>query len=89
MGMMLGDVSGASSEFKVFKAVVVLDAVAVVNVVVGSESASKMAFHDDTMFKHVEASAGDLYVSVGADLSRDVLTTAAARAEAHASSGST
>jgi hypothetical protein len=86
LGMVLGDVTGPSSEFKVRKAVVVLDAVAVVNVVVGAESTPKMALHDVTMFEHVDASPGELNVSVPPDSSGDVLSTAAARAEAHMSS---
>lgn len=87
-GMVVSDVIGASSEFKVLKAVVVLDAVEVVNVLVGSESAAKMAFHDDAMLEHVEASSGELYVAVPTDASGDEAVAALARAEAHVPAGS-
>jgi hypothetical protein len=85
--MVVCDVSGASSEFKILKPVVVLDLVEVVDVLVGSESAAKMALHDEAMLKDVDASSGELYVAVGADLSGDVAVAAAARAEAHHPSG--
>jgi hypothetical protein len=81
--MVVGDVSGASSEFKVLKAVVVLDAVEVVDVVVESERAAKMAFHDPAMLEDVEASSGELNVPVLADSSGDVPRAAVTRAEAH------
>jgi hypothetical protein len=83
--MVVGDVSGASSEFKVLKAVVVLDAVEVVDVVVESERAAKMAFHDPTMLEDVEASSGELNVPVLAGSSGDVPRAAVTRAEAHSS----
>ena len=52
---MVCDVIGPSSEFKVLKAVVVLDAVEVVDVLVLAESAPKVALHDEAMFEDVEA----------------------------------
>ena len=82
-GMVVCDVSGASSEFKVLKAVVVLDAVEVVDIVVGSERAANVALHDEAMLKDVEASACELNVSVSAYPSRDVSIAALTRAEAH------
>ena len=64
LGMVVCDVIGPSSEFKVLKAVVVLDAVDVVDVLVLAESAPNVAFHDEAMFEDVEASAGELNVAV-------------------------
>lgn len=78
---------GASSEFKILKPVVVLDAVDVVDVVVGSESAPKMLFHDEAMFESVDACAGELNVAVFADTSSDEATAASARAETHVAAG--
>ena len=63
-GMVLGDVSGARSELKVVKAVVVLDLVAVVDVLVRAESAPKMLLHDEAMLEDVEAVAGELHIPV-------------------------
>ena len=85
-GMVVADVICASSEFKVFKTVIVLDSVDVVNVIVGSKIAPNMLCHNLSMLKHVEAIPGDLNVSVFADSSRDVSVPALARAEAHVSS---
>ena len=56
--MVVCDVTGPSSEFKVLKAVVVLDLVEVVDVLIGAESAAKMALHDEAMLKDVDAVAG-------------------------------
>lgn len=81
--MVVCDVIGASSEFKVLKAVVVFDAVEVVDVVIGAESAAKMALHDLAMFQDVEASAGELNVAVSSDASGDVPSAALTRAETH------
>jgi hypothetical protein len=84
--MVVGDMTGASSEFKILKAVVVLDFVDVVDVFIGSESAAKMALHDDTMLKHVDSTARELYVAIFADSSGDVSVAALTRAEAHCGS---
>jgi hypothetical protein len=81
--MVVGDMIGASSEFKVCKSVIVLDFVAVVDVFVGAESAAKMLFHDVAMFENVESSAGELNVSVFTDSACDVCVAAFARAETH------
>ena len=81
--MVSGDVSGASSEFKVLNAVVVLDLIDVVDVLVGRESAPNMALHDETMLQNVEPASGELNVSVVPDSSGDVAVAASARAETH------
>ena len=83
---MIADVTGSSSEFKILKPVVVLDAVNVMDVFVWSESAPKMAFHDDAMLQHIEAIAGKLDVSVFPNASRNVSIATRARAEAHTTS---
>ena len=75
--------TGSSSEFKILNAVVVLNAVAVVDVIVWPERASKMALHNETMLKHVEAVAGKLDVSVFSNSPRNVSIAARARTEAH------
>ena len=80
---MVCDVTGPSSEFKVLKAVVVLDLVEVVDVLIGAESAAKMALHDEAMLKDVDAVAGELYVAVSSYPSRDVSRATLTRAEAH------
>jgi len=83
LGMVVCDVIGPSSEFKVLKAVVVLDAVDVVDVLVLAESAPNVALHDEAMFEDVEASAGELNVAVWSDASGDVSSAALTRAETH------
>lgn len=75
--------TGASSEFKIFNAVVVLDLIEVVYVLVGAESAPKVSLHNDTMLKHVDSVAGELNVSVLADSACDVTVAALTRAETH------
>ncbi len=80
---MIRDVSGSSSEFKILDAIIMLDLVSVMDVLVGRENAPKMALHDETMLENVEPSAGDLYVSVFANLPRDVAVAALARTETH------
>jgi hypothetical protein len=85
--MVVCDVIGASSDFKVLKPVVVLDSVDVVDVLVAVERASKMALHDVAMLKHVEAAACELDVSVFADSASNESIAALARAEAHVASG--
>lgn len=87
-GMVFSDMTGASSEFKVLKPVVVLDFIDVVHVLVGSERAPKMALHDDTMFQQVDAVACELNVAVFANSSSDVPVAALTRAETHHASGS-
>lgn len=87
--MVLGDVSGARSELKVVKAVVVLDFIEVVDVLVGSESAPKMLLHDEAMLEDVEAVAGELHVPVSANPPGDVAVAAVTRAETHVPAGCT
>lgn len=84
--MVFGDVSGARSEHKVFKAVVVLDLVEVVHVFVFPESAPKMLFHDVAMLQDVEAASGELNVPVSPDASSDRAIPAFTRAETHVAS---
>ena len=84
-GMVVADVICPSSEFKVFKTVIVLDSVDVVNVIVGSEIAPNMLCHNFSMFKYVEAISGDLNVPVAPYLSGDCSVSAFARTEAHIS----
>ena len=81
--MVVCDVTGASSEFKILNAVVMLDAVEVVDVLVFPESAPKVTLHDLAMLKDVEASACELNVAVGPDAPGDVSRAAFTRAEAH------
>ena len=80
---MVCDVIGASSEFKVLKAVVVLDAVEVVDILISPESAAKMPLHDEAMFEDVDAAACELNVAVASHPWRDVSRAALTRAETH------
>jgi hypothetical protein len=84
--MVVCDVSGASSELKILKPVVMLDSVEVVDVVVESESAPKMLLHDVAMLKDVEPASSELNVTVPPDFPGDELIAASARAEAHIAS---
>jgi len=84
--MVLGDMSGASSEFKVLKPVVMFDAVDVVDIIVESERPSKMLLHDEAMLKDVKTTSGKLDVSVSPYFSRNAFIAAAARTEPHVAS---
>lgn len=48
---MLSGVILNAKDFKIFKSIIVLDPIAVVDVFSCVESSAKMAFHDDTMLK--------------------------------------
>ena len=77
------DVIGSSSELKVRKPIVRLVAVDVVDMLVGSERAPKMSFHDDAMLQSVDSSSRELHIAVPSDSSSDEARAARARAEAH------
>lgn len=42
-----------TQDFKVFQPIIVFDAIAVVNMLVGTEASPHMPFHNDTVFKQI------------------------------------
>jgi len=65
--MEVSDMTADRHEDKVLRAIVVLDAVSVVDLLPAPEITAKLALHDEAMLKAIDAASGDLNIPIGAD----------------------